>query len=450
MNFFRTKIAAIVSVLIIAMFGVGVAQLGAGADTNDRVWTEARSGDGYWSIAKRLAPDCTQAQRDTLALKLQARNHNLPLYPGSFVDYLEGDVPVCGTTTTTVVPFTTIPVTTTIPSPATTTTLPTTTVPQSGQFPDIPSNFSRNQWLVTGEGIPSSSASEPSGNFRTSCGFSHLSYDDAIVYPGQPGKAHLHMYFGNIGANAFSTYESLRTTGSSTCQGGPLNRSAYWIPAVQDTASQVIVPAYINVYYKGNGTQTGIAAIKENPNGLRMIAGYDMLNPTNGSVIRAEWSCNGGNKTTTIPSCPAGSQVIATQRFPMCWDGSNLDSSDHRKHMAYGTGGGGWITQQGGCPSTHPIHLPEFTLNVGFISDGNSQNWFASSDRMPGMAQQPNGSTFHADWFGAWDNPAQSAWTKSCIVEMRNCVWGQLGDGTRLTDYNGTYTGPNRITPPPR
>jgi hypothetical protein len=301
-------------------------------------------------------------------------------------------------------------------------------------------------FLVNDGRIPASSASEPSGNFRTFCSVSHLSYDDPVVYPRQPGAAHLHMFFGNTLANANSTYESLRTTGGSTCQGGPVNRSAYWMPAIMNAGGRVVAPEHLKVYYKGNGTQSGIGSVASNPNGLRMIAGYNAANP---GAIRADWKCAGGAGQQTVPSCPAGSELTVDIRFPMCWNGRDVDSADHRSHMAYGTGGSGWITALGGCPASHPIHVPEYTLIAVFKSDGNSQNWYASSDRMPGMAAQPNGSTFHADWFGAWENSAQETWTQECIREMRNCVWGELGDGTRLQDIS-TYTGPGLLDVPPR
>jgi hypothetical protein len=56
------------------------------------------------------------------------------------------------------------------------------------------------------------------GAFRTVCDYSHMNYDDPIVYPGQPGRAHLHTYFGNTLVNAFSTVNSVATTGNSTCR----------------------------------------------------------------------------------------------------------------------------------------------------------------------------------------------------------------------------------------
>ena len=67
-------------------------------------------------------------------------------------------------------------------------------------------------------------------NFVSVCRFSHRNQDDVIIYPGQPGKSHLHQFFGNTGTNANSNYQSLRTTGGSTCtrsEGTSPQRSAY-------------------------------------------------------------------------------------------------------------------------------------------------------------------------------------------------------------------------------
>jgi hypothetical protein len=67
------------------------------------------------------------------------------------------------------------------------------------QFPipdDVASNFNVDSLVRSGLSIPPSSAHEPSGNFRFLCRASHLAADDPIVYPNQPGKSHLHHFFG--------------------------------------------------------------------------------------------------------------------------------------------------------------------------------------------------------------------------------------------------------------
>ena len=40
--------------------------------------------------------------------------------------------------------------------------------------------------------------SDGTGAFRTVCDFSHMAFDDPIVFPGQPGKSHLHAFFGKL------------------------------------------------------------------------------------------------------------------------------------------------------------------------------------------------------------------------------------------------------------
>jgi hypothetical protein len=56
-------------------------------------------------------------------------------------------------------------------------------------------------------------------------------------------------------------------------------------------------------------------------------------------------------------------------------------------------------------------------------------DWYLSSDEMPGMARMAAGSTFHADWFGAWDDDIMALWTANCINKLLSCNSGDLGDG---------------------
>jgi len=55
------------------------------------------------------------------------------------------------------------------------------------------------------------------GAFRTECRYSHVSFDDPIVYPGQPGAAHLHAFYGNTAMDAYTT--TADNGASSTCAG---------------------------------------------------------------------------------------------------------------------------------------------------------------------------------------------------------------------------------------
>ena len=60
----------------------------------------------------------------------------------------------------------------------------------------------------------------------------------------------------------------------------------------------------------------------------------------------------GMKPSAEVPTCPdtRGSFLRLHIRFPECWDGRNIDSADHKSHMAY--------SRAGVCPSTHPISVP--------------------------------------------------------------------------------------------
>jgi hypothetical protein len=324
--------------------------------------------------------------------------------------------------------------------------------PSRGILANIPSAFDVGSW-ITG---PASSGSTGYPAFRFNCSFSHLAYADPIVAPGVDRFPHLHMFFGNTGADHRSTYDSLRRTGSGTCDGGPVNRTAYWMPAVFDGRGDVVVPSSFHVYYKAENAwkdAAGRPIVQQFPNGLRMIAGARMdgraIDPNAPSPSGAGhiwgWTCDGSRwfdtrlSSATIPDCGVGGELTAFVRFPYCWNGTDLDSSDHRSHVVYGTSGT-W----GPCPSSHPIHLPEITEFAVFRGlPAGHRDWHLSSDRM--AETRPNGSTFHADWYGAWDNAVADRWLENCLRGQRSVSNGHLCDGTRLI-RPAPYSGPSRLS----
>ena len=267
------------------------------------------------------------------------------------------------------------------------------------------------------------------GNFRMRCEFSHLAADDPLVLPGQAGASHLHMFFGNTQTTAFSSPDSIRTGGGTTCQGGTsANRSAYWIPTVHDANGGVRVPNYALFYYKTAGLEP--SSIQMIPDNLRIIAGSaNGGNTTN----EAYWSCADGNfrRSTTIPNCPANQTLFLTIHFPSCWDGSNLDSRDHQSHMAYGR----WNGNGRSCPSSHPVPLPEISFSFQYEHpEGSTNGWYLSSDN--GAA---GGSTLHGDWMNGWNRSVMQTFLTNCLHAQRDCTGGQLGNGTKLsmTSSNG-------------
>ena len=370
---------------------------------------------------------------------------------GSSTSPSTSSAPTTGPPTTAAAP-TTAPPTTAPPTTAT----PGTPVPNTGrgsetQFDSIRNRDAKfNRFADRPESqIPLDALTEPSrpdngsvgdGQFRMYCDYSHFSYDDPIVYPGQPGRAHLHMFFGNTATNAFSTTESLVNSGGGSCQGFELNRSGYWTPAVLDGRGNAVVPDQIVLYYKSK--QPG--NVQPPPQGLQMLAG----DPTKESFNVSQqlgWSCGGSgtsnNKSNRIPNC-GGDRVNFWVQFPNCWDGRNLSSADKRSHVR-------WVAEESNCPSSHPVRMPQITILAYFPAGADTSGWYLSSDRSGGFNTGP-GATLHADWFGAWNDEALNLWMNGCMRAARNCSEGQTGTPRKFANLSGgnIYQGPNYLPLP--
>ncbi len=300
------------------------------------------------------------------------------------------------------------------------------------------------------EGTPLPAAGNGEGAFRMWCNSGQLLYDDPIVYPGQPGASHLHQFFGNLAADGNSTYASLLADGDSTCDGGPTNRSGYWVPALIDpdpNGDQVVVPDGVIVYYKGE-PWTGVQPL---PEGLRMVAGYDVANDRPRDSF--SWHCetNGYTAAPLIGDCGPGDLIASIDSFPQCWDGTNLDSADHRSHMTYTIYDGSGPDPV--CPASHPVLLPRITYKVFWTVQAgeNTTDWQLSSDHHNGTLR-PGGTTFHADWFGAWNTDISDRWYNGCLIGYHDCNTGapgaQLGDGGQLIRPAPAPT-PTRVPLPP-
>ena len=302
--------------------------------------------------------------------------------------------------------------------------------------PSIASNFDVGSELHIAA-TPKSAQPDPNGAFRFICGPGQVIADDPIVFPGQPGRSHLHQFYGNTSANAFSTYESLRKGGESTCM-SKVNRSAYWMPAMLDGKGHVVRPDYVSIYYKRFPDTSPLCSERAKacvrvPRGLRFIMGRNMLKldqpPTGNFHFLCESKGTYKLLADALQNCLVGKHLIAVIGAPMCWDGKHTDSPDHQSHMSYQ-----YDTHDGypRCPDTHPFRIPAFTLSAAYRIEASDspRDWSFSSDAM--APNDPVGSTFHADWFGAWDDRVMALWTENCINKQLDCSDGILGNGMKI------------------
>ncbi len=284
-----------------------------------------------------------------------------------------------------------------------------------------------------------------SGFFRVKCEVSHFAYDDPIVYPGQPGRAHLHMFFGNTDANAYSTFESLLNTGTGTCNGEDLNRSAYWVPAVLDSAGNALIPFEIMVYYKNDNFALNGAneLVSPFPDNLQMIAG-------NGGATSPQGTLTGGpgshpvinfrcgpaygtqEHSPLIPDCngtgagPYAGRALEMQiAFPQCYDPTSQTYLADGSHMSYSVGG----YYGARCPDSHPHDVSSIMYRIFFDPDahgGSLTGLHLSSDVKHNGTILPGGTTAHADWFGAWHPDAMRMWVDNCNNSRADCELGLL------------------------
>ncbi len=284
---------------------------------------------------------------------------------------------------------------------------------------------------------------EGGGQFRISCEFSHFSYDDPIVNPGQPGASHLHMYWGNTDVNAFSTYESLINSGSSTCNGQEINRSAYWAPAMFDGNGNVRIPMRIIVYYKGYGLAKGRS--EAYPPGAAIIAKPDLhtIPADQGGVLAGDsektYQCSDQFRGTrspqsnTIPNCTGTRAFLDVLemhvKFPNCWnrqDASNpANWSTSRAGVWYYSECQDWAT----TPNIE--YIIQYPLDEGESTEG----WHLASDvdRDTLKLTKAPGSTAHGDWWGGWREDVNQTFLDECVNldnqgRPSGCGMGYLSD----------------------
>ncbi|MEA2448122.1 MAG: hypothetical protein QOG63_54 [Thermoleophilaceae bacterium] len=256
---------------------------------------------------------------------------------------------------------------------------------------------------------PAASAQAVSGGeFTVACSYDHMLPDDPIVFPGGQGMSHSHDFAGNRTTDAFATNAGL-LDGGSTCTRAA-DRSAYWVPTLLKDG----VPFHareFRAYYRSAGFDGRV--VQPFPKGLRMIAGSSKVTdagPYQPTSI-ASWACTipGGGKAgdevevDSIPADCGGQPLRARLVFPQCWNGTDLDSADHKSHMAYAV--------HGKCPADHPVVLPQLTLSIRY--------WVPDTN---GLALASGGThSLHADFMLAWAGSTQEDLVGRCINAGVKC-----------------------------
>jgi hypothetical protein len=119
----------------------------------------------------------------------------------------------------------------------------------------------------------------------------------------------------------------------------------------------IVRPAAVRIEYRGNPG----GRVVPMPRFLRALTGDAKPTSRGPANARATWTCSGfaDRLSAKYPICPAGSRVMRVHDFPGCWDGENVDSANHRSHLAFAD------PASGACPAGF-VAVPQLRISITY------------------------------------------------------------------------------------
>lgn len=219
--------------------------------------------------------------------------------------------------------------------------------------------------------------------YTWSCAGGRRNSANVVVAPGIPGPPHhVHEYVGNLSTDVDSTDDSLAAA-TTSCPNGDL--STYYWPALRtgaragdDEHGDLAEPAAVTLTAFGSPVGPVVAP----PRGLRGTVGDANTATMPHGYATSSWTCSGtpDRRTDRYPLCPRGDRLLRVFDFPSCWDGSRVDSPNHRAHLGFPLAGGA-------CPGG-TFAVPRLRITVEY--------------------QRPDGDRFAIDSFPPQRNAPQT------------------------------------------
>ncbi|AKZ59943.1 putative membrane protein [Streptomyces ambofaciens ATCC 23877] len=273
------------------------------------------------------------------------------------------------------------------------------------------------------------------GSFATSCGVNAeglFNSDNIIAAPGvSNGAHHFHDYVGNQGNDAFASDEDLAAAETSCADQG--DRSSYYWPVlrlqngtveqdaespgggIEGNAGEIVTPAEVTLTFQGNER----GEVTEMPRLLRIITGDAKAFVNGNTNANASWSCTGFEDRQLkdkYPLCPSGSDVVRTFTFQSCWDGRNIDSANHRTHVAFAAADGS--CPNGFRPIPRLVQRVVYDVDAPSLQDGGKTVPLFAVDSFPEQLHKP--VTDHSDFVNVFDEDLMREMV-DCINSGREC-----------------------------
>ncbi|KAF2792136.1 hypothetical protein K505DRAFT_363194 [Melanomma pulvis-pyrius CBS 109.77] len=305
---------------------------------------------------------------------------------------------------------------------------------------------------------------------------------DPLVNPGLAPSPHLHQI---VGGNAFNTSMASTDIGNlatcTTCSYAD-DLSNYWtanlyfkarngsykrVPQVpnrllfSDTFTTKTSGGFV-VYYVSPG-KGKVTAFKP---GFRMLVGDAAQRTKIGSGRKSQscFRCYSAKNFGGDNAAPCADATLDTEElpkkaclggirsnilYPTCWDGVNLDSPDHKSHVAYPTAGPQTFTGSsvgGACPSTHPIHIPQIMLEIVWDTTqfNNKADWPADGSQPFVLSTgDTTGYGQHGDYVFGWKADS----LQKAMDSTTSCMGAACGGlKTQVIENANKCSVPKRVT----